>query len=58
MIEFNTPNDTKENQVRIIQITIAVNYEEKEDKLIKRNQEISTYYHTREDNNQSAKKNM
>ncbi|MED1903324.1 hypothetical protein CN300_04605 [Bacillus thuringiensis] len=57
MIEFNTPNDTKENQMRIIQITIAVNYEEKkEDKLIKRNQEISTYYHTREDNNQSAKK--
>ncbi|HDR6216145.1 DUF3952 domain-containing protein [Bacillus cereus] len=32
-------------------------YEEKEeDKLIKRNQEISTYYHTREDNNQSSKK--
>ena len=57
MIEFNTSNDTKENQMRIIQITISVNYEEKkEDKLIKRNQEISTYYHTREDNNQSAKK--
>ncbi|PHG48025.1 DUF3952 domain-containing protein [Bacillus wiedmannii] len=57
MIEFNTPNDTKENQMRIIQITISANYEEKkEDKLIKRNQEISTYYHTREDNNQSAKK--
>ncbi|MED2210568.1 DUF3952 domain-containing protein [Bacillus thuringiensis] len=57
MIEFNTPNDTKENQMRITQITISVNYEEKkEDKLIKRNQEISTYYHTREDNNQSSKK--
>ncbi len=28
----------------------------KEDKLIKRNQEISTYYHTREDNNHSSKK--
>ncbi|HDR7904210.1 TPA: DUF3952 domain-containing protein, partial [Bacillus cereus] len=39
MIEFNTPNDTKENQMRITQITISVNYEEKkEDKLIKRNQ--------------------
>ena len=48
----------KENQVRIIQITIAVNYEEKKKISIKRNQEISTYYHTREDNNQSAKKNM
>ncbi|MGU3353355.1 DUF3952 domain-containing protein [Bacillus sp. M5A3_1b] len=57
MIEFNTPNDTKENQMRIIQITISVNYEErKEDKLIKRNQEILTYYHTREENNQSSKK--
>ncbi|PEG02840.1 DUF3952 domain-containing protein [Bacillus cereus] len=57
MIEFNTPNNTKENQMRITQITISVNYEEKkEDKLIKRNQEISTYYHTREDNNQSSKK--
>ncbi|WP_242226202.1 DUF3952 domain-containing protein [Bacillus cereus group sp. BfR-BA-01358] len=57
MIEFNTPNDTKENQMRITQITISVNYEErKEDKLIKRNQEISTYYHTREENNQSSKK--
>ncbi len=57
MIEFNTPNDTKENQMRITQITISVNYEEKkEDKLIKCNQEISTYYHTREDNNQSSKK--
>ena len=33
MIEFNTPNDTKEDQMRIIQITISVNYEErKEDK--------------------------
>ena len=49
----------KENQVRIIQITIAVNYEEKkEDKLIKRNQEISTYYHTREDNNQKCQKRI
>ena len=57
MIEFNTPNNTKENQMRITQITISVNYEEKkEDKLIKRNQEISTYYHTREDNNHSSKK--
>ena len=59
MIEFNTPNDTKEDQMRIIQITISVNYEErKEDKLIKRNQEISTYYHTERENNQSSKKNM
>ncbi len=29
MIEFNTPNNTKENQMRITQITISVNYEEK-----------------------------
>ena len=28
MIEFNTPNDAKENNMRIMEITISVNYEE------------------------------
>ncbi|MCS6591604.1 DUF3952 domain-containing protein [Bacillus cereus] len=57
MIEFNTPNDAKENNMRIMEITISVNYEEKqENKIIKRNQEISTYYHAREENNQNSKK--
>ena len=36
MIEFNTPNDAKENNMRIMEITISVNYEEKqENKIIK-----------------------
>ena len=45
--------------MRIMEITISVNYEEKqENKIIKRNQEISTYYHVREENNQNSKKNI
>ncbi|PEP48281.1 hypothetical protein CN557_29185 [Bacillus wiedmannii] len=58
LIEFNSAKDTKENPMEITDITISIGYKQrnKENNMIRHDQEITTYLHKKEENNRKSKK--
>ncbi|WIL49387.1 DUF3952 domain-containing protein [Bacillus bombysepticus] len=58
LIEFNSAKDTKENPMKITEITISIGYKQRneENNMIRHDQEITTYLRNKEENNRKSKK--